>query len=55
MSQDERSLPPVPAELLDYVREVFAPEDAAFVELTQAAHAFGMPLGWEISPDVGRL
>jgi predicted O-methyltransferase YrrM len=49
------SVEPVPSELLDYVRELFAPEDATFAELTRAAHAFGMPHDWEISADVGRL
>jgi predicted O-methyltransferase YrrM len=49
------SAEPIPAELLDYVRELFAPEDATFAELTRDAHAFGMPLDWEITADVGRL
>src|SRR5262249_36295680 len=53
----EETMPakPMPAELLDYVQQLFAPEDDTLVALTQAAHAFGMPAGWEISPDVGRL
>lgn len=46
---------PMPAELLDYATALFAPEDAALALLTQAAHAAGMPPGWEITPDVGRL
>jgi caffeoyl-CoA O-methyltransferase len=41
--------------LCDYVRELFAPEDATFRELTRAAHTAGMPVDWEISSDVGRL
>jgi caffeoyl-CoA O-methyltransferase len=49
------STTPIPIELIDYVRDLFAPEDAAFKALTEAAHAFGMPPDWEISPDVGRL
>jgi caffeoyl-CoA O-methyltransferase len=47
--------PPISPELADYVRALFAPEDADFKALTAAAHAFGMPPDWEISPDVGRL
>ena len=46
---------PVPAELIAYARDLFAPEDAALRRLTAAAQAFGMPPDWEISPDVGRL
>jgi len=41
--------------LCDYVRTLFAPEDATFREITRAAHAAGMPMDWEISADVGRL
>ena len=43
----------MPKDLLDYSRTLFAPEDATLRELTLAAHAFGMPVGWEITPDVG--
>lgn len=46
---------PISSELIDYVRDLFAPEDPEFTRLTQDAKAFGMPEGWEISPDVGRL
>ncbi|HZT42305.1 MAG TPA: O-methyltransferase [Chthonomonadaceae bacterium] len=46
---------PVSSELIDYVRDLFAPEDRALQALMQAASDFGMPEGWEISPDVGRL
>jgi caffeoyl-CoA O-methyltransferase len=46
---------PVPAELLEYVRDLFAPEDAELQALSRAAAQFGMPAGWEITPDVGRL
>jgi predicted O-methyltransferase YrrM len=42
-------------ELLDYSRDLFAPEDAVLRAMTQAAADFGMPAGWEITPDVGRL
>jgi caffeoyl-CoA O-methyltransferase len=49
------SSPPISQPLIDYVRDLFAPQDAAFQSLTIAAHAFGMPPDWEISPDVGRL
>src|SRR5580658_6535308 len=45
----------ISTELLDYLRDLFVPEDETFKELTAAAHAAGMPVGWEISPDVGRL
>lgn len=45
----------MPQDLLDYSRNLFAPEDAELQSLTQAAHDFGMPVGWEITPDVGRL
>lgn len=41
--------------LMEYVQDLFAPDDSAFQRLTEAAHAFGMPTDWEISPDVGRL
>lgn len=46
---------PVPAELLAYVQETFAPETEALRTLTAAAQRVGMPAGWEITPDVGRL
>jgi caffeoyl-CoA O-methyltransferase len=46
---------PMPQELLDYSRDLFAPPDRTLTELTQTAHAFGMPVGWEITPDVGKL
>ena len=46
---------PVPADLIAYARDLFAPEDAALRRLTSAAQEFGMPPDWEISPDVGRL
>ena len=45
----------MPAELLAYVQETFAPETAALRMLTAAAEKAGMPAGWEITPDVGRL
>src|SRR5438874_9279407 len=45
----------MPLELTDYARDLFAPEDKTLLALTEAAHAFGMPVGWEITPDVGRL
>lgn len=46
---------PMPAELTDYARDLFTPEDAELQALTKAAQEFGMPAGWEITPDVGRL
>ena len=46
---------PIPMDLLDYSRNLFAPPDSLLIELTEAAHDFGMPVGWEITPDVGRL
>src|SRR5947207_10261971 len=46
---------PFSADLIDYVRDLFAPEDAELQALRRAAEEFGMPVGWEISPDVGRL
>ena len=49
------SVQPFPTELVEYVRELFAPEDAELRALRQAASEAGMPVGWEISPDVGRL
>ena len=45
----------MPGELVDYVRDLFAPEDATLRALTEAAQRFGMPKDWEISPDVGRF
>jgi caffeoyl-CoA O-methyltransferase len=46
---------PVTAELIEYVRDLFAPEDAALQALTRAAGEAGMPVGWQVSADVGRL
>lgn len=46
---------PFPMDLVDYVRDLFAPEDGTFAAITAAAQEAGMPYGWEISPDVGRL
>lgn len=45
----------ITSELVDYARDLFAPEDTELAALAQAARDFGMPVGWEISPDVGRL
>ena len=42
-------------EVIDYIKDLFAPEDDTFRKITEAAHAAGMPLDWEISPDIGRL
>jgi caffeoyl-CoA O-methyltransferase len=41
--------------LLEYSRNLFVPEETVLRNLTQAAQDFGMPVGWEITPDVGRL
>ncbi len=46
---------PLPAELLEYAGNLFAPEDADLAALTRAAQEADMPKGWEITPDVGRL
>ncbi len=46
---------PMPEDLLEYSSSLFAPEDETLRELTRAAQEFGMPTGWEITPDVGRL
>jgi len=46
---------PMPADLLEYSSSLFAPDDATLREMTRAAAEFGMPAGWEITPDVGRL
>lgn len=45
----------ITGDLLAYVRDLFAPEDATFRAITAAAREAGMPAGWEITPDVGRL
>ncbi len=45
----------ISTELVDYVRDLFAPSTEDFEMLTRGAKDFGMPEGWEISPDVGRL
>lgn len=45
----------IPQDLLDYSRELSAPEDDTLRAMTRAAQEFGMPAGWEITPDVGRL
>lgn len=47
--------PSMPADLLEYSADLFAPPSPEHVALTEAAQAFGMPPDWEISPDVGRL
>ena len=46
---------PMPQDLVEYSRATFAPEDEALVALTHATLDFGMPVGWEITSDVGRL
>lgn len=46
---------PIPSELLAYIQETFAPETEALRHLTTTAQRAGMPAGWEITPDVGRL
>src|SRR5579864_7567876 len=46
---------PISTDLIDYARDLFAPEDAALEALTREAREFGMPPDWEITPDVGRL
>jgi len=46
---------PVEQDLLDYSRDLFAPGDDTLRAMTEDALAFGMPAGWEITPDVGRL
>jgi predicted O-methyltransferase YrrM len=46
---------PISTELIDYVRDLFVPADETFQAMTEASRAAGMPHGWEISPDVGRL
>ena len=48
---DER----MPQELLDYSARLFAPEDDMLRAMTAAAKEFGMPAGWQIKADVGRL
>jgi predicted O-methyltransferase YrrM len=40
---------------VEYARALFAPDDSEIEALTAAAAAAGMPAGWEITPDVGRL
>ena len=46
---------PMPQDLIEYGSSLFAPEDEALREMTRAAGEFGMPIGWEITPDVGKL
>ncbi len=46
---------PMPQDLIEYSSSLFAPEDEALREMTRAAGEFGMPIGWEITPDVGKL
>ena len=46
---------PMPADLLDYSTGLFTPEDDTLRAMTAAAHDFGMPTSWAITPDVGRL
>ena len=40
---------------MGYAGGLFAREDPVLQGLTRAAREFGMPAGWEISPEVGRL
>src|SRR5215212_7114990 len=46
---------PITPDLVDYVRDLFAPEDAALQAMTRAAGEAGMPVDWQVSSDVGRL
>ena len=46
---------PIPLELLDYVRDLFAPEDEHLRAMTASLGANAMPEGWEISRDVGQF
>lgn len=46
---------PIPLELLDYVRDLFAPEDEHLRAMTESLRLNGMPEGWEISRDVGQF
>src|SRR5215212_1431362 len=46
---------PITPDLVDYVRDLFAAEDAELQALTRAAGEFGMPVDWQVSPEVGRL
>lgn len=46
---------PISAELVEYVKQTFAPEDRDFRALTESARAAAMPADWEITSDVGRL
>ena len=46
---------PFPMELTEYVTNLVSPREDTFRLITEAAHAAGMPYGWEISPDVGKL
>jgi caffeoyl-CoA O-methyltransferase len=45
----------MPVALLDYVRDLFAPEEEALKAISRSAVEAGMPADWEISRDVGRL
>jgi caffeoyl-CoA O-methyltransferase len=46
---------PITPDLIEYVRDLFAPEDAELQALTRAAREFGMPVDWQVSAEVGRL
>ncbi len=46
---------PIPLELLDYVRDLFAPEDEPLKAMTESLRQNSMPEGWEISRDVGQF
>jgi caffeoyl-CoA O-methyltransferase len=46
---------PITGDLVDYIRDLFAPEDPELQAITRAAGEFGMPVDWQVSPDVGRL
>jgi caffeoyl-CoA O-methyltransferase len=47
--------PQLASDLLAYANDLFVPVDPVLQALTRAAHAFGMPAGWEIAPEVGRF
>lgn len=43
------------AALIRYTRGLFVPETPEITAIDEAARAAGMPVGWEVTPDVGRL
>jgi predicted O-methyltransferase YrrM len=45
----------ISAELAQYARSLFAAEDAELIALVSAARAEGLPVDWQVSPEIAKL